>query len=81
VQDDLATARKVTRSILLTFMSGDTKPASCANRKRNRLPKAVNSYCGWGSQTSALACRKWPLWCLCAVENRSTENRKKNFVK
>lgn len=46
----------------LTLILGETKLVSWANSKRNRLPKAVNSYWGRESQTSAVAERKCPLW-------------------
>lgn len=59
----------------LTLTFGDTKLESCARRKRNRLPNAVNSYWGCGSHTSAVAWRKWPLWCLLAVEYFSAVSR------
>lgn len=54
---------------------------SCANSKRNRLPKAVNSYWGRESQTSAVAGRKCPLWRRFAENSLAVNKRNGNIGK
>lgn len=54
---------------------------SCANSKRNRLPKAVNSYWGRESQTSAVAGRKCPLWRRFAENSLAVNKRNGNIRK